>query len=126
MMVLPSREVVESFTRPLQRMNTPRGCCPSMNNMAPFGYTAVDFISLSRWQGCAERLQNRCSLRTGQVTQLSRMFRPYGARIQPPSAASLYDIGIQGLCLTLEAWHAASQSQNGSCGSPRTMLYARK
>src|SRR3954451_7053590 len=52
-----------------------------MNSMAPLGYTAVDLISLSRCAAWRDRLQNRCSPRTGQVTQLSMMFKPYGARI---------------------------------------------
>jgi hypothetical protein len=36
---LPSFEVVESFTLPEQRMNTPRGVCPSTNSSAPGGIT---------------------------------------------------------------------------------------
>src|ERR1700758_1993527 len=32
-----SREVVESFTFPEQRTNTPRDCCPSIKSMAPLG-----------------------------------------------------------------------------------------
>src|SRR5438874_10182151 len=76
MIVLPSRDDVDSFTLPVHRTKTPRGCCPSMNSIAPLGYTAVDLISLSRCPACGERLQNKCSLRTGHVRQLSRMVRP--------------------------------------------------
>ena len=76
MIVLPSRDEVDSFTLPEHKTNTPRGCCPSMNSIAPLGYTAVDLISFSLCAACGDRLQKRCSLRMGQVRQLSRMVRP--------------------------------------------------
>src|SRR5207237_1427160 len=82
MMVLPSLEEVESFALPVQRTNTPRGCWLSMNSVADLGYVAVDLISFSFCKAANGKLQNRCSSRTGQVRQLSRMFKPYGARIR--------------------------------------------
>src|ERR1700686_2597306 len=76
MMVLPSRDDVESFAFPAQSTKTPRGCCPSMKSIAPLGYTAVDFISLSFCPATTERLQKRCSSLTGHVRQLSRILSP--------------------------------------------------
>lgn len=35
--VFSSAEVVESFTRPQHRMNTPRVACPSTKSVAPLG-----------------------------------------------------------------------------------------
>src|SRR5579863_731412 len=89
MMVLPSREEVESFALPAHRMNTPRACCPSMKSMVPLGYTAVDLISFRCCTAGTERLQKRCCSRAGQVVQLSRMFRPYGARIRTSLGSEL-------------------------------------
>jgi hypothetical protein len=37
MIVLPSRDEVESFAFPTHSTKTPRGCCPSMNSIAPLG-----------------------------------------------------------------------------------------
>src|SRR5581483_453138 len=76
MIVLPSRDEVESFAFPAHSTNTPRGCCPSMKSIAPLGYTAVDFISLRRCPAGTERLQKTCSSLTEQVRQLSRIFSP--------------------------------------------------
>src|SRR5271169_1534040 len=89
MMVLPSREEVESFALPAHRTNTPRACCPSMKSMVPLGYTAVDLISFRCCTAGTERLQKRCCSRAGQVVQLSRILRPYGARIRASFGSEL-------------------------------------
>src|SRR5579863_8996282 len=89
MMVLPSLDEVESFALPVQRTKTPRGRWPSMNRTADLGYTAVDLISFSFCKAGRGRLQKRCSSRTGQATQSSRMLRPYGERIAVPSQKSV-------------------------------------
>src|SRR6516225_3011519 len=81
MIVLPSLEEVESFTLPRQRIKIPRGCCPSINSMADFGYIAVDLISFSFRTAGIGRLQNRYSSRTAQFTQLSRIVKPEGVPI---------------------------------------------
>src|ERR1022692_3766598 len=88
-MVLPSDDDVNSFAFPAQSTNIPRGCWPSRNSIADFGYTAVDLISFSFCTAAAGRLQNRCSSRTGQVRQSSRIFSPQGARIGAPLSARI-------------------------------------
>src|ERR1700731_4967293 len=82
MIVLPSLEDVKSFAFPEQSTKTPRGCWPSINSIVDFGYTAVDLISFSFCTAGKGKLQNKCSSRTGQMRQLSMIFKPYGARIQ--------------------------------------------
>jgi hypothetical protein len=76
MIVLPAFDAVESFTRPLQRINTPRGFWPSMNKTAASGYIAVDFMSFNLCSAGTSKAQKRWSLRIGHVRQLSRMFIP--------------------------------------------------
>src|SRR5260370_17606632 len=93
-MVLPSVEDVKSFAFPAQSTNTPRGCWPSINSIVDFGYTAVDLISFSFCTAGKGKLQNKYSSRTGQETQLSMIFKPYGARIQHPPVERIVAPGM--------------------------------
>jgi len=85
MMVLPSLEDVKSLAFPIQSTKTPRGCWPSINSIVDFGYTAVDLISFSLWTAGRGKLQNKCSSRTGQIRQLSMIFKRKGHAFRPSS-----------------------------------------
>src|SRR6185312_4478210 len=67
----PSREVVESFTRPEQTINAPRGRCPSMKSSAPPGYEAGRVMALNERNRSEENPQNQFDFRNLQLTQLS-------------------------------------------------------
>ena len=82
--VLPSADEVESLTRPVHKMKTPRGACPSTNRVAPFGYAAAEVMAASLCTARGERLQNSRSSRCGQARQLSIISNPYGARMTSP------------------------------------------
>src|SRR5690242_6724708 len=81
MRVRPSADEVESLTRPLHRMKTPRADCPSTNSVAPLGYTAAEVMEESACTAAGGRLQKSRSSRWGQERQLSIISKPYGARI---------------------------------------------
>src|SRR5262249_32671880 len=76
--------VVESFTRPLQITNTPRGSCPSTNKIASFGYVADEDIASSAANAGLGKSQKIRSLTSGHAMQLSTISSPYGPLDTPP------------------------------------------
>src|ERR1700722_5640508 len=74
--VLPSTDEVESFTRPLHKMKTPRGACASTNTVAPLGEEDGEVWAARCSPAAGERLQNTRPSRCGQVTAFSISCRP--------------------------------------------------
>jgi K+-transporting ATPase A subunit len=56
MMVLPSRDDVDSLAFPAHSTNTPRGCCPSMKSIAPFGIDGGGFYFVEALSGLDRKI----------------------------------------------------------------------
>src|SRR5579863_751742 len=79
MMLLPSAEVMVSFTRPLHSKYTPRGTWPSTKRTALAGYELVNFTSSKDFRAGEDSWQKKPSFFHAQDAQLSTISRPYGA-----------------------------------------------
>src|SRR3984957_2852366 len=78
MSTLPSRDAVESFTRPEHKTNMPRGSCPSTNKIAPAG-NVVWWLACSRhFNVDPEKLQKNPGWEHLHSGQLSMISNPYG------------------------------------------------
>src|SRR5579871_1620579 len=75
---LPALELIESFTSPAHKTNTPRGSWRSKKSIAPPGYVAVLRAALKSFKEACGSWQKKPFSLTVHVSQFSVASNPYG------------------------------------------------